>query len=68
VHGIKYEIKLSESDLIGFYLYKLIPMELGHSSEIMYISPNREDHWMCGKPNDNGKQIKHSEIHYFYIY
>jgi len=50
------------------YLYKLIPMELGYDTKIMYIAQDRADHWMYGKPMEGGKQIKHSEISYFYTY
>ena len=64
VHGVKYEMELLESDLIGYYLYKLIPMELGYGSKIMYITPDRTDHWMDGKPMEGGKQIAHSNILY----
>jgi hypothetical protein len=68
IHGVNHKMKLLESDLEGFYLYKLIPMELGYDSKIMYIAPNREDHWMYGKPMEGGKQIKLSEILYFNTY
>jgi hypothetical protein len=68
VQGIKHKMVLLTSDLVGFYLYKLIPIELGYESKIMYIAPNREAHWMYGKPMDGGKQIKHSEILYFNIF
>lgn len=62
VHGLNYKMVLCESDLEGFYLYKLIPMHLGDEPKFMYIAPNREDHWM------GGKQIQHSQILYFYTY
>ncbi len=66
VHGVNHEMKLLQSDLVGFYLYKLIPMELGYEPKIMYIAPNRESHWMYGKPMEGGKEISNSNIMYFY--
>ena len=68
VHGVNHEMKLLNSDLEGFYLYELIPMELGSAPKIMYIAPNREGHWMYGKPMEGGKYVKLSEILYFYRY
>lgn len=68
VHGINHEMELLESDWVGYYLYKLIPMELGYEPKIMYIAPDRADHWMYGKPMEGGKQIDHSQIAYFYRY
>ena len=67
VHGVQHTMELLESDLDGYYLYKLTPMELGYEPKIMYIAPNRADHWMYGKPMEGGLQIKRSEIRYFYI-
>jgi len=61
-------MQLLESDLEGYYLYRLIPMELGSEPKIMYISPNRVDHWMYGKPMEGGKQIAPSNILYFHTY
>ena len=66
VHGVEHEMELLDSDLQGYYLYKLVPMELGYDAKIMYIAPDRADHWMYGKPMQGGKQINSSEIHYFY--
>ena len=66
VHGIQHEMELLNSDCVGFYLYKLIPMELGYEPKIMYIAPNREEYWMYGKPMQGGKQIQHSEIQHFF--
>ena len=68
VHGVNHRMELLESDLIGYYLYKLIPMELGYDPKIMYIDPNMVDHWMYGQPMNGGKQIKLSEILYFHTY
>jgi len=68
VHGVNHEMQLLDSDCRDFYRYKLIPMELGYESKIMYIAPNREDYWMYGKPMEGGKQIKHSEIQHFFRY
>lgn len=68
IHGISHEMELINSDFKGYYAYKLIPMELGYDPKIIYIAPDRQDHWLYGKPMDGGKQIKHSEILYFYRY
>ena len=68
VDGVNHEMELLESDMVGYYLYKLIPMELGYEPKIMYISPDRADHWMYGKPMEGGKQIEHSQIRYFHRY
>ena len=66
VHGVEHEMELLDSDLQGYYLYKLVPLELGYDTKIMYIAPDRADHWMYGKPMQGGKQINSSEIHYFH--
>lgn len=66
VHGIKYEMKLRNSDLPGFYMYRLIPILLGYEPTIIYISPNRNQYWMYGKPNEGGKKIENSEIFYLH--
>ena len=58
-------MELLDSDLQGYYLYKLVPLELGYDAKIMYIAPDRADYWMYGKPMQGGKQISSSEIHYF---
>ncbi len=68
VHGVGHEMKLCQSDLVGFYLYKLIPMELGYEPKFMYIAPDCAEHWMYGKPMQGGKQIDCSQIQYFYTY
>jgi hypothetical protein len=67
VHGIVHEMYLLESDCPGYYLYRLIPTELGYEPKIMYIAPDRADHWMYGKPME-GKQISHTNIFYCHIY
>ena len=67
IYGVNYEMKFSVSDFDGFYLYKLIPMELGYDPTIIYIAPNCEDHWLYDKPM-KGMQIKLSEILYFHTY
>ena len=64
VHGIKHEMKLRTSDLPGFYMYRLIPIELGYDSKIIYISQNKDEYWMYGKPMEGGKKIENSEISY----
>jgi hypothetical protein len=66
VHGVKHEMELLKSDIKGYDLYKLIPMELGYEPKIMYITPNKDDHWMYGGPME-GKQINQSEIIYSLI-
>jgi hypothetical protein len=66
LHGIKYEMKLRTSDLPGFYMYRLIPIVLGYDPAIIYISLNRDEYWMNGKPNEVGKKIENSEIFYFH--
>lgn len=68
VHGVNYKMELCTSDLVGFYLYKLVPMELGSEPKFMYIAPDRASHWMYGKPMQGGKQIQASQILYFYTY
>ncbi len=67
VHGVGHEMKLCQSDLVGFYVYKLIPIELGYEPKFMYIATDGTDHWMYGKPME-GKQIELSQIQYFYTY
>lgn len=66
VHNIEHEMELLNSDLQGFYLYKLIPMELGYEPKIMYIAPDRSEHWIYGKPMEGGKQVENCNILYFY--
>lgn len=68
VHGVGYKMELCESDCIGFYLYKLIPKELGWEPKFMYIARNPEEHWMYGKPMQGGLQIDCSRILYFHTY
>lgn len=68
VDAVKYVLQLCGSDLQGFYLYELIPMQLGDEPKFMYIAPDRTDHWMDGKPMQGGKQIALSQILYFYTY
>lgn len=68
VHGVNHKMELLESDLKGFYLYRLVPMELGYEPKNMYIAPDRAAHWMYGKPMQGGKQISNSEILYFQTY
>ncbi len=68
VHGVSHEMELLNSDCRGFYCYKLVPMELGYESKIMYIKADREDYWMYGKPMEGGKQIQHSQIQHFFRY
>jgi hypothetical protein len=51
-------MKLLESDLVGFHLYKLIPTELGYEPKIMYINHDRTEFWLYGKPMDGGKQVE----------
>jgi len=63
VHDNKYEMELKQSDCPGYFLYKLIPTALGSEPKIIYISPNREDHWLFGKPME-GKQVHRSKILY----
>lgn len=67
IHGVNHEMKLMQSDYPGYYQYKLIPMELGFDPKIIYIAPNRADHWLYGKPME-GKQIEAKNILYFYSY
>jgi hypothetical protein len=68
VHGVNYEMELLNSDFVGFYRYKLIPMKLGYEQKIMYIALNRVDHWMYAKPMEGGMQIQISKILYFHTY
>lgn len=67
VHGVSHEMQLLTSDVQGFYLYKLIPMELGYEPKLMYIAPNREAYWMYGKPME-GKLVDSRNISHFYTY
>jgi hypothetical protein len=57
-----------ESDCPGYYMYKLVPMELGYDPKVIYIAPDRASHWMYGKPMEGGKQIDNSKVDYFYTY
>ena len=68
VHGVNHEMVLLNSDLQGFYLYRLIPMELGYEPKIIYIAPDRAEHWLYGKPMEGGIQVESSKILYSYIY
>lgn len=68
IHGVNHEMELMASDLDGYYLYKLIPIELGCEPKIIYIAPNRADHWLYGKPMEGGKQVNTTEILYFKRY
>ncbi len=65
IHNVNHKMKLMESDLDGFYMYKLIPMELGYDPKIIYIAPNRAEHWLYGKPMEGGKLIDSHNILYF---
>ena len=65
IHGVQHEMKIMTSDLQGFYMYKLVPMELGYDEKIIYIAPDRAAHWMYGKPYEGGKLIDPKNILYF---
>jgi len=65
IHNVNHEMKLLKSDLDGFYMYKLTPMELGYEPKIIYIAPNRAAHWLYGKPMEGGKFIELENILYF---
>lgn len=65
IHGNRYEMRLLNSETKGFYKYRLIPMELGIEEKDIYISPNREEHWMFGRPNEGGKLVDIKNIFYF---
>jgi hypothetical protein len=64
VHQVNFEMKLLKSDLVGYKLYRLYPMELGYEPKVLYISNDKQRYWLYGKPME-GKQIEKSNISYF---
>lgn len=68
IHGVRHEMKLMQSDCPGYYMYNLIPMELGYEPKVIYIAPERTAHYLYGKPMQGGKQIDTKDILYFHTY